>query len=110
MNNNNIYNNQITSNKPIVNININYYPVYNYNIINNVSNKNFIRKEIRTPEINRISRIKLKHKIFNQIDNRRNNLNDDFFSNDINEFIEGEKNRNVIHKFNNIRIINQNFS
>ena len=109
-NNNNIYNNQITSNKPIVNININYYPVYNYNIINNASNKNFIRKEIRTPEINGINRIKLKQKIFNQIDNRRNNLNEDFFSNNINEFIEGEKNKNVIHKFNNIRIINQNFS
>jgi hypothetical protein len=110
MNNNNIYYNQITSNKPIVNININYYPIYNYNIINNASNKNFIRKEIRTPEINRINRIKLKQKIFNQIDNRRNNLNEDFFSNNINEFIEGEKNKNVIHKFNNIRIINQNFS
>jgi len=104
-NHNNIRNldNNIYNNKPIVNININYYPVYNYNIINSASNKNFIRKEIRTPEINRF---KLKEKLFKQNYNRVNNLSEDFLSNNINEFIEGEKNKNEIHKFNTIRIIN----
>lgn len=93
------YNNK----NPMINININYNPAY-YNIImNNTPNENISRKNIRTPEINRI---KLRERIINQMDNRRNNLNMNFFSNNINEFFEGEKYKHEIPRFNIVKIIN----
>ena len=81
----------------------NYNPAY-YNIImNNTPKENISRKNIRTPEINRI---KLRERIINQMDNRRNNLNMNFFSNNINEFFEGEKYKHEIPRFNIVKIIN----
>lgn len=40
------------------------------------------------------------------MDNRRNNLNMNFFSNNINEFFEGEKYKHEIPRFNIVKIIN----
>ena len=97
------FNNEINYNvnNPVINININYNPIY-YNIIQSNSNPNIFRKNIKTPEVNKI---KLREKIYNQMHNRRNNLDIDYLSNGINEFSEGEKYKNEIRNFNNIRII-----
>ena len=104
---NNINKNQNNNNNnPIINININYNPIYN-NIIYNNTNKVICRKEIKTPEINRI---KFREKMFNQMKNKMNNLNEDLLSNNINEFSEKEKYKKEIPRFNGIRIINKNFS
>ena len=103
--NQNIFNNELNynNNNPIINININYNPIY-YNIINNInSNQNILRKNIKTPEVNRI---KLREKIYNKMNKKRNNnLDIDYFSNGINEFSQGEKYKNEIRNFNNIKII-----
>jgi hypothetical protein len=102
-NNQNNMNYAYNNKNPMINININYNPAY-YNIImNNTPNENISRKNIRTPEINRI---KLRERIINQMDNRRNNLNMNFFSNNINEFFEGEKYKHEIPRFNIVKIIN----
>ena len=102
---NSFYNTHNKDNNQIINININYNPIY-YNIINNNSKQHSPRKEMRTPEINKM---RLKEKMINNLNNNRNNLDNYFFSNDINEFVEGEKNKKEIPKFNNIRIINGNY-
>ena len=61
---------------------------------------------MRTPEINKM---RLREKMINRLSNNRNNLDNYFFSNNINEFVEGEKNSKEIPKFKNIRIINGNY-
>ena len=106
--NQNIFNSEMNynNNNPVINININYNPIY-YNINNIInksnSNQNILRKNIKTPEVNRI---KLREKIYNQMNNKRNNnLDIDYFSNGINEFSQGEKYKNEIRNFNNIKII-----
>ena len=103
--NQNIFNNEMNynNNNPVINININYNPIY-YNIINNInSNQKILRKNIKTPEVNRI---KLREKIYNKMNiKRNNNLDIDYFSNGINEFSQGEKYKNEIRNFNNIKII-----
>ena len=106
--NQNIFNNELNynNNNPIINININYNPIY-YNINNIInksnSNQNILRKNIKTPEVNRI---KLREKIYNKMNKKRNNnLDIDYFSNGINEFSQGEKYKNEIRNFNNIKII-----
>ena len=74
--------------------------------INNVSIIN-INININTPEINRN---KLREKIYSQINIRRTNFNQDFLFNNVNEFIEGEKYKNEIPTFSNIKIFKSNFS
>ena len=74
--------------------------------INNVSIIN-INININTPEINRN---KLREKIYSHINIRRTNFNQDFLFNNVNEFIEGEKYKNEIPTFSNIKIIKSNFS
>ena len=74
--------------------------------INNISIIN-INININTPEINRN---KLREKIYNKINIRRTNFNQDFLFNNVNEFIEGEKYKNEIPTFSNIKIIKSNFS
>ena len=94
------------NNNPIINININYNPIY-YNIINNInSNQKILRKNIKTPEVNRI---KLREKIYNKMNKKRNNnLDIDYFSNGINK----EVSNNILLLFcsKNYYIFNFGFS
>ena len=92
-------------NAPIINININYQPIIT-TIISNDSNKSIMRKEIYTPEINRM---KVREKINNQLNKYSNYEYIDYLSNGVNEFVDGEKYKKEIPKFNNIKIINRNF-
>ncbi len=65
-----------------------------------------MRKEIYTPEINRM---KVREKINNQLNKYSNYEYIDYLSNGVNEFVDGEKYKTEIPKFNNIKIINRNF-
>ena len=92
----------------------NQYNLINNNIRNNIgSNQNIFNSEMNynnnNPIINiniNFNRIKLREKIYNKMNKKRNNnLDIDYFSNGINEFSQGEKYKNEIRNFNNIKII-----
>lgn len=92
-NNYSFYNNAKTLNTEF---NYNPYLPLNYN-------KEKERRSIYTPEIDKY---RLKEKINNTIINNHNNyIDNEFLSKGVNEFFDGEKYRNEIPQFNNIKII-----